>query len=613
MAERSPRIERKVRASDNSKRLEAKTGGHWFVKLLQTKEVEFVFGTTGAGMPDIQDAMVVVKPPKWVQGLHEFVTISAASGYALASGRAGVALIDRVVGTQNAIGAFYGAYLNSSPLVAFASSNVPGVPIPTQAVELHYSNYMLLLVSPWVKWFTQVHDLATLPEDVDKAFNMALSEHKGPVYVALRQDLMAKSVHEGRSVGTENPLSPRVPDDSTLKRIVDGILTHENPQIVVSHLGRNPRAVASLVRFAHVFGVAVGERRFFLNCPISDPMHVGFLSRYDSPEVLSSTDLVLALEIGLLPHQTFGNDVDVVDIASDPLHRQDVYAGGDYGSSLFPAIVRAACDVGPTLERLIEIGKEVMTNSDKEKIRSRTVRIAKLHDKMLSKWRETAARSYNRGILNDWSIGYVLNKHWSPEMSWVNGAASSWEVLLRTIELSRPGTYFSNPSGHLGLAPGMAYGVALAHTRYQEVKDKGAYRVGRIRGSGHIVLCTVGDGDAIFGNIDSALWTCSHYGIGVLYVILNNACWGVEWPPIESSSQHWAAKAKDYEFLDVDNPRIDFGHIARAYNVHARSVDTPQHLDSAMREAKKIVRRGRPALLNVNLAKHTGPMASVVP
>lgn len=89
-------------SKNSSKRVvfKAKTGGHWFVQLLRDRDVQFVFGTTGAGMPDIQDAMVVVKPPKWIQGLHEFVSVSAAMGYALASGRPGVALIDRVVGTE---------------------------------------------------------------------------------------------------------------------------------------------------------------------------------------------------------------------------------------------------------------------------------------------------------------------------------------------------------------------------------------------------------------------------------------------------------------------------------------------------------------------------------
>ena len=39
------------------------TEGEWFLKTLQALGVEYVFGTTGGVMPDIQDAMTEVKPP----------------------------------------------------------------------------------------------------------------------------------------------------------------------------------------------------------------------------------------------------------------------------------------------------------------------------------------------------------------------------------------------------------------------------------------------------------------------------------------------------------------------------------------------------------------------
>ena len=100
----------------------------------------------------------------------------------------------------------------------------------------------------------------------------------------------------------------------------------------------------------------------------------------------------------------------------------------------------------------------------------------------------------------------------------------------------------------------MAYGVALADRKYVGVKDMGSCKIGKISDSNRLVVCTTGDGDAVFGNIDSALWTCAHYGIGVLYVILNNACWAAEWYPIENSSQHWARDARNYEFLDSGEP-----------------------------------------------------------
>ena len=274
-------------------------------------------------MPDIQDAMVVEKPPKWIQGLHEFVTVNAASGYALASGKVGIALIDRIVGTQNAIGAFFGAYHNSSPLVVFASSNLPGVPIETGAPELHFSSFQNLMVVPWVKWFGQVNALETMSLDVDKAFHVALSEHRAPVYLMLRQDLMAKrlstKVSAPLSENTDSPtLSPRVPDDETIQKIVETILPHENPEIITSYIGRRPEAVASLVSFAHIFGIPVRERRFFMNYPTKDPLHLGFVHRYNPPKPRTSSDSVIALELGLLPHQRFGEEIDAFRLEQRP-------------------------------------------------------------------------------------------------------------------------------------------------------------------------------------------------------------------------------------------------------------------------------------------------------
>ncbi len=597
-----------------NKDLDVKTGGQWFIKLLQLKAVDFVFGTTGAGMPDIQDAMVVEKPPKWIQGLHEFTTVNAATGYALASGKEGVALIDRMVGTQNAIGAIFGAFMNSSPTLIFASANVPGVPIQTGAPELHYSIYQPMIVLPWVKWLAQVNSLETMPDDIEKAFYMALSEHQGPVYVTLRQDLMAQTVRKGwRAHNTGEPIaSMRVPDDGTIDRIIDEILIHDHPVLVSSQLGRHPEAVGSLIKFVYLFGIGVMERRFFMNYPVSDRLHLGFLSRYLKPEIPGQTDLVIALEHGLLPQQTFKHEVDVIDITSDPLHRQDVYAGGDYGASLVPAKIRAICDSHATLEKIIHVATSKLSGFEKEKIQDRIASLKNEHDRLSQDWKHKAKQSYESGKLDHWAIGYILNKQITEETIWVNAVAHSWEALLRTVEVNRPGTYFGNPSGHLGVALGMAYGVALAHRKYTDINDMGSYKVGKISDSVKTVICTTGDGDAIFGNIDSALWTCAHYGIGVLYMILNNACWAAEWHPIATSSQHWARDAGDFEFLDLDKPRIDFSSIAGGFGVYSRKINSLEELERELPQALQLVRQGKPTLLDVQLEKFTGPAASTV-
>lgn len=589
----------------------ARTGGELFARLLRLRKVNYVFGTTGAGMPDIQDALVAIKPPKWIQGLHEFVTVSAAAGYALATEEAGVALIDRVVGTQNSAGAFYAAYMNSAPLVAFASANLPGLPIPTGEPEYHYYSDQAVFVRPWVKWHTQNHSLETLASDVEKAFHLALSEPCAPVYVTLRQDLMASPARAVVRPPSDQPYSRLgVLDDETARRVLELVVTHSKPAVVTSKFGRRRRAVPLLGRFATAFGLGVYERRVFLNLPVTHPLHAGFIGVWDTREVDREVDLVVSLDTGLLPHD--GYRADAVDLYTDPLHTQDVYEGGDYGSSLFRASVRASCDTAGSLEKILRLF-ESLPRSDVALVRERGEKWSELHSKLLADSDKKALESLDKEKLDGWSVGRILNTHWGPNMSWVNGSITPRRGLLETLRVEEPGTYFSNPSGHLGVTVGMAYGVALAHTVYTDVEEAPSYSRGRISYTGHVTVCTLGDGEAVFGNLDSALWTVSHYRIPVIYIVLNNGAWGIEWPPFERTPLRLAASAGDFEFVDLDRPRIDFSKVADAFQVPSAAVTTPGEFEKQLERSLELARKGEPSLIQVMLEKYTGEQPSKVP
>jgi thiamine pyrophosphate-dependent acetolactate synthase large subunit-like protein len=362
-----------------------------------------------------------------------------------------------------------------------------------------------------------------------------------------------------------------------------------------------------------VLGLPVSEKRVYMSFPVRDELFAGFIHTTESPKLLDSTDLVLALEIGMLPLEKFGEAMDVIDLESDPLGRQNVVGGGEYGSTLFPAIVRANCDSAPTLRKLAKVAESMLSGSDRTVILERVSKAKEYHEKLLKDWKARSERSYEKQVLDGWSIGHVLNEHWSKEMIWVDGSISTREGLQKTIELDEPGTYFSNPSYHLGAATGMSYGVALAYAKYTNIEDKGSYKIGQLTKSSKTVICTMGDGDAIFGNLDSALWTCSHYGIGVLYLILNNACWGIEWPPFEHTPEQWAKNAGDFEFLDLDNPRVDFSKIADAFSIPNAQVNTLHGFEEDLTRALGHVAQGKPFLIEIQMPKRTGPEPSVVP
>ncbi len=129
--------------------------------------------------------------------------------------------------------------------------------------------------------------------------------------------------------------SPRLLDDATVKKIYDAIMNYANPEIVVSHLGRRKAGYRALVNFAHTFGLPVSDFRSFLNFPITDSLHVGFPFLTQPPCLMPDVDLAVALELGLLPHQRFG-DADAIDLTSDLLHRQDVPAEANMAQRFSP-------------------------------------------------------------------------------------------------------------------------------------------------------------------------------------------------------------------------------------------------------------------------------------
>ncbi len=569
---------------------EIKTLAQVLIKSLKLYGNNFIFGTTGAGMAEIQDAISVEKGIKWIQALHEFTAISSAEGYALAKNRTGIALIDRIVGTQNSIGALYSSYLNMAPLLVLASRDIPGTHLLNDPTS-HYSSKHLDIIEPWVKWANNSQSEEMMEEDLSKAFFITQLEPKGISFLTLRHDLMQKP-YDGMAIRTKKfYYNKRLPDMDTVKIIGDKILTSNNPEIFVSHAGRNMEYVDTMIKFADKFGIGVKERRYFMSFPLENPMHLGFVPRMYVPET-ANDDLLLLFEFGILPGNAFPVDKDIIDFSTEFVRRRDIYSGGDYGSSNLFNSIDIECDLGPTLELIMK--KTEINHIENEAIENRRASVREKHEKLMKDIETMAAGDIEKGILTDNSIGYVLNEEWKEGMALVNGSIKSYNGLNQQINLNTPGTFFSNPSGHLGSPVGMAYGTFLARNEEEYLSGVKNYKP---------VVCITGDGDAIFGNITSALWSVKHYGLGVIYIILNNGSWAIEWPYFENTTEKYIKNSKDTQFIDLDNPRIDFATMAKGFSIDSYSVKDISELRDAFRKAIDSAVKGNPSLIDIVLPK----------
>lgn len=198
--------------------------------------------------------------------------------------------------------------------------NVAGLPVESNQIEYHYVNYEGMLVYSWIKWNTQLESLGTLADDIARLFHISQSEPCGTTYFTLHQDLMANRLENNNNKNefarnilkkwqrvTSPIIPPRLPDISTTGKIYNELLSHSFPEIIVSHLGKKKSNLTSLVNFSHMFGLPVHDYRSFMNFPITDMLHVGFTKMTKPPKLLDGADLAIALDIGLLPHQRFGD------------------------------------------------------------------------------------------------------------------------------------------------------------------------------------------------------------------------------------------------------------------------------------------------------------------
>ncbi|WP_337860159.1 thiamine pyrophosphate-binding protein [Ferroplasma sp.] len=567
---------------------EIKTLAQVLIRTLKLYGNNFIFGTTGAGMAEIQDAISVEKGLKWIQALHEFTAVSSAEGYALAKNKTGIAIVDRIVGTQNSIGALYSSYLNMAPLLVLASRDIPGTHLLNDPTS-HYSSKHLQVIEPWVKWANNSQSEEMMEQDISKAFFITQLEPKGISFLTLRHDLMQKP-YDGEKLRIKKfYYNKRVPDMDTIKKIGDDILSSKNPEIFISHAGRNMDYVKTMIDFAYHFGVGVKERRYFMSFPLYNEMHLGFVPRMYVPET-GTDDLLLLFEFGILPGNAFPEDRKIIDFSTEFVRRRDIYSGGDYGSSNLFNSIDIECDLGPTLELLMR--KINIDSTTMESIEDRRESIKEKHYELIKNIQALAEKDTGSGKLTDNSIGFILNKYWEDGMTMVNGSIKYYNGINQQVKLEEPGTFFSNPSGHLGSPIGMAYGAFLAKNEEKYIKKAGNYNP---------VVCITGDGDAVFGNITSALWSVKHYGLGVIYIILNNGSWAIEWPYFDNTTQKYVKNSKDAEFIDIDNPRMNFAIIAKGFSIDSYSVNTIEELEMAFQKAIKSAKKGEPSLIDIVL------------
>jgi acetolactate synthase-1/2/3 large subunit len=166
----------------------------------------------------------------------------------------------------------------------------------------------------------------------------------------------------------------------------------------------------------------------------------------------------------------------------------------------------------------------------------------------------------------------------------INHVISHSASITEQIERTKPGTLLGCAGGAIQWALGAALGAKMA------APDR-------------TVVSLMTDGGFVWGCPLATLWSASSYHAPFLSVIFNNQSYGVIRGLVRRLSGTELSDKLGFE-LGVDIvPSPEYGLVAKACGGYGRTVDDPDDVPHALKEAMNHLSQGKPAVVDVRLAK----------
>src|SRR3984893_9855891 len=554
------------------------SGSRAFLALLKQEGVEVMFGNPGTTELPLMDAFATENELRYMLGLQEAAVIAMADGYAQASGKLAVVNLHVAPGLGNAMGMLYDAQKAGSPILVTAGQHDQSF----NATEPILWADLPTIARPLVKWSSEVHRLADLPRLVHRAAKTALAPPTGPVFLSLPGDIL-------RSDGDIDLLAPtrvaaRSRGDRRAVEAAAAILAGaRRPVIIAGDAVAQSRAHAELVELAELLGAPV-YAEFVPNTasfPSSHPLFRGSMIRL-APEVrkvLDQYDVLFSVG-GDLFTLSLPSDIDPMPPGIALIHLDiDPWELGKN----YPPTTAILGDPKATLPEITAAVRERMTSwagsIARERLADMTKAIAADRDALKAKARALAELAPIAPLALLHAIAEILPK----DSVVIEEALSSAPGIRQLIRSDDAQSYFGLRGGGIGWGLPAAMGVKLA------LPDRP-------------VVGLIGDGSAMY--TCQGLWTAAHYGIGAIFVILNNSSYRILKQRLHGM-RGLSEQADNYVGMELTDPKIDFVGLARSLGIKADRARTVHEATDLLATALK---DAGPMLIDVELDRAFKPM-----
>jgi acetolactate synthase-1/2/3 large subunit len=369
-----------------------------------------------------------------------------------------------------------------------------------RSLDIHWTQEMFDqagMLRESVKWDYELRNGQQLETVVDRALSIAKSEPMGPVYLSLPREVLAQPMNEFTytTPSRQHPAAPGFPNGAAVEEAATLLAAAENPLIITSSAGRDPKSWSTLADFAEHYAIPVIQyRNRYMSLPSNHPMNLG----YELSPLLDAADVILAVDVPVpwLPaYDKVRDDAKVIHMGPDPLHGYVPVRG-------HPCDIALAC---ATAEGLRVLNEAIVEHEAKAKLRidKRRAVLAERWKALRDGWHKKLESAKGQAPVHPAWITHCIDKIKSDDTIVIKESP----LMQEHIDFSRPTTMFN-----AGAASGLGHGLGCALGAKLAARDR-------------LVIGTHGDGSYMFGNPISAHYVGAEQELPVLTVLFNNQRW----------------------------------------------------------------------------------------
>lgn len=559
------------------------TAGGALLARLKAIGVDYIFANSGTDFPPIIEGLAEaaakdIALPQALVMPHEGAAMGMAHGYYLATGRSQAVIAHTNVGLANcAIGAINAA-VEHIPILLF-SGRTPTTEkdrFGTRTVPIGWGQEMrdqTALVREACKWDYELRFPEQALEIADRAYAIANSTPRGPVYVSLPREVLCETAPAD---GLDAPLLMQPakvhPGTAQIAEAASILAEAKNAVIFAQHGAGSAEAFAALADLADEWGIPVCQYwALALALPTDHPM----AAADDPAKLIECADAILVLD-ALAPwspqiHRPAA-DCTIIQMGQDPLASRRPVRN-------FRSDISIACDVADGILALKQEIDRLRPGREDDLARRRHV-VAKENAATRANTLEKAESGRDGVMTKEWA-SLCLSRAVGGRQATV---LSELGCPMAPMTLDHHRAWYQEPhAGGLGWSFPAALGMQLAD------RDR-------------LIVATMGDGSYMFANPVACHQIAEALELPILVVIVNNAEWGaVRQSVLGVYPDGYAARANAMPLTQL-SPSPDFVKVAEASRAWARRVETGDELSAALAEAIAHIDENRTlALLDVRV------------